>query len=125
MKKYGYAESDMRAGFRASAPRWSATERLPSPPSSASASPLDDMIGEFEKPGRDVRDALPAAAARKGDSLEDLKVGMTMTGVVRNVVDSRRVVDIGVHQDGLVHISRLSDSFVSIRRMSCPGSVTR
>ena len=45
-------------------------------------------------------------------SLEDLKVGMTMTGVVRNVVDFGAFVDIGVHQDGLVHISRLSDSFV-------------
>lgn len=114
MKKYGYAESDMRAGLsrlRSEAERDGkaavAAELGIGEPT------LDDMIGELEKPGRDVRDALPAPQLRERViSLEDLKVGMTMTGVVRNVVDFGAFVDIGVHQDGLVHISRLSDSFV-------------
>ena len=74
---------------------------------------LEDIIGELEKPGRDVRDELPAPELRsRAISIEDLKEGMTLTGTVRNVVDFGAFVDIGVHQDGLVHISRLSDHYV-------------
>ena len=114
MKKYGYAESDMRAGLSRLRSEVERDGKAAVAAELGIGEPtLDDMIGELEKPGRDVRDALPAPQLRERVfSLDDLKVGMTMTGVVRNVVDFGAFVDIGVHQDGLVHISRLSDSFV-------------
>ena len=74
---------------------------------------LRDMIAEFKKPGRDPREDVPKPVFKKGVlHLEDLSAGMELTGVVRNVVDFGAFVDIGVHQDGLVHISQLSDKFV-------------
>lgn len=75
---------------------------------------LEDIIQELLKPGRDIRDSLPQPTLRKDLlSIEDLKEGMVLDGVVRNVVDFGVFVDIGVHQDGLVHISQLSDKFIS------------
>lgn len=70
---------------------------------------LQDIIRELRKPGRDPRDELPPPVLRK-DVLEfkDLKPGMVLTGTVRNVIDFGAFVDIGVHQDGLVHISQIS-----------------
>lgn len=80
---------------------------------------LSDIVGELEKPGRDVRDALPPPQLRdRVMTLEELTPGMVLSGTVRNVIDFGAFVDIGVHQDGLVHISELSDRFV--RR---PGEV--
>ncbi len=74
---------------------------------------LTDIISELEKPGRDIRDTLPPPVLRDDIlSLEDLKPDMELTGTVRNVIDFGAFVDIGVHQDGLVHISQLSDRFV-------------
>lgn len=74
---------------------------------------LLDIVTELEKPGRDIRDSLPKPTLRERVlSIEELEVGMTMTGTVRNVIDFGAFVDIGVHQDGLVHISELSDRFV-------------
>ena len=74
---------------------------------------LKDIVGELEKPGRDIRDSLPPPILRDDIlSLEDLKPDMELTGTVRNVIDFGAFVDIGVHQDGLVHISQLSDRFV-------------
>ncbi|MBQ3127272.1 MAG: RNA-binding transcriptional accessory protein [Clostridia bacterium] len=74
---------------------------------------LADIITELEKPGRDVRDSLPPPVLRDDIlDLEDLTPGMVLTGTVRNVIDFGAFVDIGVHQDGLVHISELSDRFV-------------
>ncbi len=74
---------------------------------------LHDIVGELEKPGRDIRDTLPPPVLRDDIlSLEDLKPDMELTGTVRNVIDFGAFVDIGVHQDGLVHISQLSDRFV-------------
>ena len=69
---------------------------------------LRDVAAELVKPGRDVRDELPKPILRT-DVLEmkDLKPGMVLTGTVRNVVDFGVFVDIGVHQDGLVHISQV------------------
>jgi uncharacterized protein len=74
---------------------------------------LTDIISELGKPGRDPRDELPAPILRT-DVLEmkDLKAGMELSGTVRNVIDFGVFVDIGVHQDGLVHISQLSDKFI-------------
>ncbi len=74
---------------------------------------LHDIVSELEKPGRDIRDTLPPPVLRDDIlSLEDLKPDMELTGTVRNVIDFGAFVDIGVHQDGLVHISQLSDRFV-------------
>ena len=74
---------------------------------------LEDMIKELEKPGRDPRDELPAPMLRTEImSMEDLKTGMKLKGTVRNVIDFGAFVDIGVHQDGLVHISRITDRFI-------------
>ncbi len=74
---------------------------------------LEDILTELEKPGRDIRDTLPPPVLRDDIlSLEDLKPDMELTGTVRNVTDFGAFVDIGVHQDGLVHISNLSDRFV-------------
>ncbi|MBQ8510358.1 MAG: RNA-binding transcriptional accessory protein [Clostridia bacterium] len=74
---------------------------------------LMDIIGELEKPGRDVRDSLPPVVLRE-DVLDiaDLKPDMLLTGTVRNVIDFGAFVDIGVHQDGLVHISEISDRYI-------------
>ena len=74
---------------------------------------LKDIVSELEKPGRDVRDTLPPPILRDDIlGIEDLKPDMELTGTVRNVIDFGAFVDIGVHQDGLVHISQLSDRFV-------------
>ncbi|OUN25345.1 Tex family protein [Pseudoflavonifractor sp. An85] len=74
---------------------------------------LLDVVGELMKPGRDPRDELPAPVLRT-DVLEikDLKPGMELKGTVRNVIDFGAFVDIGVHQDGLVHISQICDRFI-------------
>ena len=74
---------------------------------------LRDIVSELLKPGRDVRDELPKPILRT-DVLEmkDLKPGMEMRGTVRNVIDFGAFIDIGVHQDGLVHITQISDKFV-------------
>ncbi len=74
---------------------------------------LLDMVGELMKPGRDVRDSLPLPELREDVlSMEDLKPDMILSGTVRNVIDFGAFVDIGVHQDGLVHISEISDRFI-------------
>jgi len=74
---------------------------------------LRDIITELLKPGRDPRDELPPPLLSEDVlEIEDLKPGMVLNGTVRNVVDFGAFVDIGVHQDGLVHISELSDKFV-------------
>ncbi len=72
-----------------------------------------DIVTEIIKPGRDVRDSLPKPILRSDVmTLEDLKNGMVLTGTVRNVTDFGAFVDIGVHQDGLVHLSQISDKFI-------------
>jgi len=82
---------------------------------------LIDIAKELSKPGRDPRDELPPPCLRK-DVLEmkDLKPGMELTGTVRNVIDFGVFVDIGVHQDGLVHISE-----VSSRRLRHPSEAVK
>jgi uncharacterized protein len=74
---------------------------------------LRDIAGELRKPGRDIRDSLPPPVLRTDVfGIEDLQAGMEFTGTVRNVMDFGAFVDIGVHQDGLVHISQMADTFV-------------
>ena len=74
---------------------------------------LIDIVGELKKPGRDPRDDAPEVIfSRAALSIEDLQPGMELKGTVRNVVDFGAFVDVGVHQDGLVHISKLANRFV-------------
>ena len=75
---------------------------------------LDDMAAELQKPGRDPRDLLPPPLLRSGSVMElsDLKPGMELMGTVRNIVDFGCFVDIGVHEDGLVHISQICDHYI-------------
>ncbi len=74
---------------------------------------LEDMIEELLRPGRDMRDSLPKPLLRTDVlDMKDLTPGMQLTGTVRNVIDFGAFVDIGVHQDGLVHISQISSRFI-------------
>ncbi|MBR4360109.1 MAG: RNA-binding transcriptional accessory protein [Clostridia bacterium] len=74
---------------------------------------LNDILAELQKPGRDPRDELPKPVLRTDVlDMKDLQPGMELTGTVRNVIDFGAFVDIGVHQDGLVHISRMADRFI-------------
>lgn len=83
---------------------------------------LRDIVKELEKPGRDPRDELPPPLMRSGDIMElkDLKPGMELMGTVRNIVDFGAFVDVGVHEDGLVHISQMSE-----RRIKHPLEVLK
>ena len=74
---------------------------------------VKDIVAELLKPGRDIRDSLPKPILRSDlMDLSDLKEGMEINGTVRNVIDFGVFVDIGVHQDGLVHISQISDNYI-------------
>ena len=74
---------------------------------------MTDIIKELEKPGRDPRDEMPKPVLRTDVlSMEDLTPGMILKGTVRNVIDFGAFVDIGVHQDGLVHISQMTDKYI-------------
>ena len=75
---------------------------------------LTDIIGELKKPGRDLRDELPPPLLRSGDvmDIKDLKPGMELVGTVRNIIDFGAFVDIGVHEDGLVHVSQICSRYI-------------
>ena len=74
---------------------------------------MKDIVAEIIKPGRDIRDALPKPQLRKDImDINDLMAGMELVGTVRNVVDFGVFVDIGVHQDGLVHISEITEKYI-------------
>ena len=74
---------------------------------------LGDIVKELSKPGRDPRDELPAPLLRSDVlGIKDLKEGMVLKGTVRNVIDFGAFIDIGVHQDGLVHISQICDRYI-------------
>ena len=115
LNMFGYTEDDVRAGKLGEL-----RKNVKGKGSAAVAESLGigeptlmDIIGELEKPGRDLRESFEAPVLRD-DILDmaDLKPDMILTGTVRNVIDFGAFVDIGVHQDGLVHISELSDKFV-------------
>lgn len=74
---------------------------------------MNDIVSELIKPGRDIRDSLPPSVLRRDIlSIEDLSVGMVVEGSVRNVIDFGAFIDIGVHQDGLVHVSEITDRYI-------------
>ena len=111
----GYSLADVGTGAPAELPRrvekigWKqAAERC-----GCGEMTLRDIVKELLKPGRDPRDELPAPILRTDVlDIKDLKPGMVLTGTVRNVIDFGVFVDIGVHQDGLVHISKVCDKFI-------------
>ncbi len=115
LSKYGYTDEDVIAGkigdisekVKADGKASVATEI------GVGEITLDDMIAELLKPGRDVRDSLPPVVLRADLlDLKDLKEGMELEGTVRNVIDFGAFVDIGVHHDGLVHISEISNGYI-------------
>src|SRR6201999_1531070 len=88
---------------------------------------VTDILAELEKPGRDPRPAFKTATFKEGvEEMKDLRPGMLLEGVVTNVAAFGAFVDVGVHQDGLVHVSALSDSYVSDpREVVKPGDVVK
>ena len=115
LSKFGCTEQDVRAGgltkLRGNAEAYG-MEKL-SAELGVGIPTLSDIIAELEKPGRDIRDGLPKPQLRTDImGMEDLTPGMILTGTVRNVIDFGAFVDIGVHQDGLVHISQITSKYI-------------
>ena len=115
LQLFGYSESDVANGKLGDIEekiREYGTENV-CKECNIGAPTLHDIVKELQKPGRDIRDSFQPVELREDVmSIEDLKPDMILKGTVRNVIDFGAFVDIGVHQDGLVHISELSDRFV-------------
>ena len=116
MQKFGYSLEDAAKGSLEHLEddvRKSGTETL-AKELNIGVYTLRDMTAELRKPGRDPRDLLPPPLLRSGDVMElkDLQPGMELMGTVRNIVDFGCFVDIGVHEDGLVHISQMCNKYI-------------
>lgn len=115
LARFKYTESDVRDGKLTLLPyqvEKIGVERLAAE-LGCGVPTLSDILAELQKPGRDVRDAAPAPCLRKDVlDIKDLTTDMVVTGTVRNVVDFGVFVDIGVHHDGLLHISEMCDRFI-------------
>lgn len=112
---FGYTDEDVRAGKIKDLPNKikAKGENAVAEACGIGVPTMKDIVSELLKPGRDIRDALPKPVLREDImSIDDLKVGMVLTGTVRNVADFGVFVDLGVHQDGLVHISEITDKFI-------------
>lgn len=115
LKLFGYTEEDVKERRLTELP---AKVKMYGAEKAASQCELDvatmnDIVSELVKPGRDIREGLPQRQLRKDImGIEDLSVGMEVEGTVRNVIDFGAFIDIGVHQDGLVHISEITDRFI-------------
>ncbi|MBD5584234.1 MAG: RNA-binding transcriptional accessory protein [Clostridia bacterium] len=112
---FGYTDKDVRAGQLTELPKKVKEygEDKVAEYCGLDKATMNDVIAELVKPGRDIRDSLPQRQLRKDImSIDDLEVGMIVEGTVRNVIDFGAFVDIGVHQDGLVHISEITDRFI-------------
>ena len=109
LKSLGYTTEDVRGGITGLS-LMAKNHKKMSETLGIGEATLEDIMKELEKPARDPRDEMPKPILRS-DVLEmkDLKEGMILKGTVRNVIDFGAFVDIGVHQDGLVHISKLTD----------------
>ena len=115
IKKFGYSEADVRECKLGDLPQKvkDAGEQTVADEIGVGVPTLNDIVTELIKPGRDVRDQLPPPVLRSDlMDMNDLKEGMQIQGVVRNATDFGAFVDISVHQDGLLHISEISDSFI-------------
>ena len=109
MKTLGYATEDIKGGLTGLSLMVKDKKKLAEQLHIGEIT-LADIIKELEKPGRDPRDEMPKPILRSDVlDMKDLKEGMILKGTVRNVIDFGAFVDIGVHQDGLVHISKLTD----------------
>lgn len=112
---FGYTDEDLKGGNLAELPAKVKTfgEKKAAEYVGLDTATLSDVIQELIRPGRDIRDSLPHPVLRKDImGIEDLHEGMVVEGTVRNVIDFGAFVDIGVHQDGLVHISEITDRYI-------------
>jgi uncharacterized protein len=115
LSSFGYNENDIKSGTIIDLPQKIKTkgEEKVAKECGLGISTLNDIVSELLKPGRDIRDSLPKPILRSDIlSISDLKEGMTLNGTVRNVIDFGAFVDISVHQDGLVHISEITDRYI-------------
>lgn len=115
LQLFGYSEEDVKAGRISDLPGRvrSYGEEKAAAETGLDVPTLRDIVAEIVKPGRDIRDALPKPVLRSDImDINDLAPGMELTGTVRNVVDFGAFIDIGVHQDGLVHISEITDRYI-------------
>lgn len=113
LEKLGYTSEDLAKGKLAGISRQVKDYKKLAQELGVGEITLRDIVKELEKPGRDPRDEMPRPILRTDVmDMKDLKEGMILKGTVRNVIDFGAFVDIGVHQDGLVHISQISDKFI-------------
>jgi uncharacterized protein len=115
LEYFGLTTKDVQNGNISSLPLKSKEEGIPKIAEKLNIGipTLNDIIKELSKPGRDIRDELPPPLLRTDIlDIKDLKEGMEVTGTVRNVVDFGAFVDLGVHHDGLIHISQISDKYI-------------
>lgn len=115
LKLFGYSEDDVKNGKITELPKkvkeYGAEKAAAE--TGLDVPTLNDIVAEIIKPGRDIRESLPKPVLRQDImDINDLALGMELTGTVRNVVDFGAFVDIGVHQDGLVHISEITDRYI-------------
>ena len=113
LEKLGYAAEDIAGGKLAGLSRQIKDYKKMAAELEIGEITLRDIVKELEKPARDPRDEMPKPILRTDVlDIKDLKEGMVLKGTVRNVIDFGAFVDIGVHQDGLVHISQMSEKFI-------------
>ena len=113
LKKQGYTSEDVAAGRLAGLSKTIRDYKALAEELGIGEITLRDIVKELEKPARDPRDEMPKPILRTDVlDMKDLKEGMVLKGTVRNVIDFGVFVDIGVHQDGLVHISQITDKFI-------------
>ena len=113
LKRLGYQEADIRRGGLKGISKQITDAKKLAQELEVGELTLLDIVKELEKPGRDPRDEMPKPVLRTDVlDMKDLKEGMVLKGTVRNVIDFGAFVDIGVHQDGLVHISQMTDRYI-------------
>lgn len=112
MEKLGFNKNDLGSPEKIAAPGFEMVAELAAT-FGAGEPTVRDILEEFRKPGRDPREDLPKPIFLKSvTELDDLEPGMVMMGIVRNIVDFGAFIDLGIHQDGLVHISEIADRFI-------------
>ncbi|MCR5640443.1 MAG: RNA-binding transcriptional accessory protein [Lachnospiraceae bacterium] len=113
LKELGHSPEDLKAGGLAGVSKEIHDEEALAERLGVGIPTLEDIVKELEKPGRDPREDMPKPILRSDVlDMKDLKPGMVLKGTVRNIVDFGAFVDIGVHQDGLVHISHMTEKYI-------------